>query len=160
MRRFCHFLYFPSHLLHFHCLHLFFLHRLLPYLHHHFHNLNHLNLAIVRILFLLLHHLHFFLLHLQRGGGGLGTLSKVVKEIVGSSASVEIVSVYGYPDSDGIHSSALPNPTPLIHPPVSTFACVWLSVRQSDGTYVDPVKLQGIFALNNRKVNSYAIIYI
>ncbi|XP_068219630.1 putative neural-cadherin 2 [Palaemon carinicauda] len=89
----------------------------------------------------------------KHGGGGLGTLAKIVKKIIGSPKSnVEIVSVYGHPESDAVYSPALPKATPLVHSPGTSFTCVWLSVREQNGVYVDPVKLQGLLSLHNRKL--------
>ncbi|XP_071513351.1 uncharacterized protein [Panulirus ornatus] len=96
-----------------------------------------------------------------RGGGGLGTLTEAVMQAVGREAdAVEIVSVYGLPEqsitldpafqrsslSDASISSFAPAPAP---PPL---ACVWLSVRQKGGSFMDPVKLHGLLALHLQQV--------
>ncbi|XP_045131274.1 putative neural-cadherin 2 isoform X2 [Portunus trituberculatus] len=91
-----------------------------------------------------------------QGGGGLGTLTEAVKQVVGAAAKVMIVSVYGMPST--------PESAPILTylnlpfaasylsvPPSGTptpYACVWLSVRQAAGGFMDPVKLNGLLSLN------------
>ncbi|XP_069186784.1 putative neural-cadherin 2 [Procambarus clarkii] len=89
------------------------------------------------------------------GGGGLGTLAEIVMQVVGKTAKgVEIVSVSGAPP-------AYPSSTPTISkgtsdvsvalqnfPAPTPFACVWVSVRQAAGRFIDPLKLHGLLALH------------
>lgn len=103
--------------------------------------------------------------HDQRGGGGLGTLTKAVHRALGGrdSNTVEIVSVYGRPDSPSTAVSSSP-PTPpsgASAPPARSrrtpnrapYACVWVSVRMADDSFMDPVKLQGVLALHIQQVS-------
>ncbi|KAK8754583.1 hypothetical protein OTU49_016757, partial [Cherax quadricarinatus] len=92
----------------------------------------------------------------MHGGGGLGTLSEIVMQVVGKAAkTVEIVSVYGGPARDASaisptfpkaasHASNVVQSSQTVTP----FACVWVSVRQMGGSFIDPVKLHGLLALH------------
>nr|XP_045603724.1 putative neural-cadherin 2 isoform X2 [Procambarus clarkii]XP_045603725.1 putative neural-cadherin 2 isoform X2 [Procambarus clarkii] len=94
------------------------------------------------------------------GGGGLGRLTEAVMQVVGRSAdAVEIVSVYGLQAPETFPVPTFPNYLlkPVVHgfspviqalPSPSPFACVWVSVRQADGVFIDPVKLHGLLALH------------
>ncbi|KAK8754585.1 hypothetical protein OTU49_016765 [Cherax quadricarinatus] len=92
----------------------------------------------------------------KHGGGGLGRLTQAVIQAVGKEAeAVEVVSVYGltapqtspistfqrpFTHDVSLASQASPSPAP--------FACVWVSVRQSHGAFIDPIKLHGLLALH------------
>ncbi|XP_071513597.1 uncharacterized protein [Panulirus ornatus] len=93
------------------------------------------------------------------GGGGLGTLIEAVMHVLRREAeAVEIISVHGLPDLST-------PPVPISHRPSSSsssdtslvvpvmpapphLACVWLSVKQIGGSFMDPVKLHGLLALH------------
>nr|XP_027235811.1 putative neural-cadherin 2 [Penaeus vannamei] len=103
----------------------------------------------------------------MRGGGVLGRLVEGILRAVGEDAHVvEVVSV---------HDARRP-PFPLDAPPnaTSTFfqtppsfvspatpssdasaraACVWVSVREAMGGFIDPVKLQGLLQLHSAEVS-------
>ncbi|XP_037788849.1 neural-cadherin-like isoform X2 [Penaeus monodon] len=104
----------------------------------------------------------------MRGGGVLGRLVQGILRAVGEDAHVvEVVSVH----------DALRPPFPLDAPPnaTSTFfqtpppsfvspatfpsdasarsACVWVSVREAMGGFIDPVKLQGLLQLHSAEVS-------
>ncbi|XP_071513389.1 putative neural-cadherin 2 isoform X2 [Panulirus ornatus] len=80
------------------------------------------------------------------GGGGLGTLTEAVKQVLGRAAqAVEIVSVYGLTSDPGTNPPHLRSNVGPTSPP---FACVWLSVRQTSGSFMDPVKMHGLLALH------------
>lgn len=89
-----------------------------------------------------------------------------MKQVVGAAAKVMIVSVYGMPstpDTSPIltylnlpfaasHLSAAPLGTP------TPYACVWLSVRQAAGGFMDPVKLNGLLSLNQNLVSGSRLV--
>ncbi|XP_064095252.1 LOW QUALITY PROTEIN: putative neural-cadherin 2 [Macrobrachium nipponense] len=96
----------------------------------------------------------------KQGGGGLGTftsgISKILKE---PHDAIEIVSVYGHPTFDPTFTMAFqipPATTPLesygsaafAQPTPAPFACVWVSIKEPKGRFMDPVKLQGLLALH------------
>ncbi|XP_068219972.1 putative neural-cadherin 2 [Palaemon carinicauda] len=95
----------------------------------------------------------------KQGGGGLGTfttgISKILKE---PYEAVEIVSVYGHPTFDPTFSMAFPVPPATVtlesytsafaQPSPAPFACVWVSAKEQNGRFMDPVKLQGLLALH------------
>ncbi|KAG7157799.1 putative Neural cadherin-like 1, partial [Homarus americanus] len=110
----------------------------------------------------------------KEGGGRLGTLVEAVKEVLrgeeeeeerDENLTVQVVSVYGHhphaltdssTSSSNTFSSSTPSSTreggqlkdvPLPRP--ST--CVWLSVKEATGRFVDPVKLQGLLNLHTRQ---------
>nr|XP_027230078.1 uncharacterized protein LOC113821755 [Penaeus vannamei] len=96
----------------------------------------------------------------QRGGGGLGTLTKAVQRALGGgdSNTVDVVSVYGRPEPSPAAVSSSPPTPPSAEPAPSVrsrrtparapYACVWVSVRAADDTFMDPVKVQGVLALH------------
>ncbi|CAL4133360.1 unnamed protein product, partial [Meganyctiphanes norvegica] len=92
------------------------------------------------------------------GGGGLGRLIDNVRTILGDPHNVvQVVSVYGVQDSptptqeaelmkslgNGVEEADAVSA--LSSPPS---ACVWLSVREPKGDYMDAIKLQGLLALH------------
>lgn len=108
----------------------------------------------------------------QGGGGGLGTLTEAVKKVVGRKGDrVEVVSVYGIPSpSSSSHThSKIPDSVPDTHldpssstsifppPPPGELStphtCIWVSVKQSDGKFLDPIKLHGLLSLNIHRVS-------
>lgn len=103
----------------------------------------------------------------QQGGGGLGSLLQGVLTVVGEADhTVEVVSVYG--DFDHTHTASLPPATastpapPTSSTSTATFssgagvpsACVWVSVRDDKGSFMDPVKLQGLLGLHSSQVSA------
>ncbi|XP_071513117.1 putative neural-cadherin 2 [Panulirus ornatus] len=86
------------------------------------------------------------------GGGVLGSLTEAVMEVVGRAAeAVEIISVYGNSTPNTLPLSISQRPTSLAVPALlapQPLSCVWLSMRKTDGNYMDPVKLHGLLALN------------
>lgn len=101
----------------------------------------------------------------QHGGGGLGTLTKAVQRVLGGgdAHTVDIVSVYGRPDPSPVVVSSSPPTPPSAAPAPSArwrrtpatapYACVWVSVRMADDSFMDPVKLQGVLALHIQQVS-------
>ncbi|KAK8742325.1 hypothetical protein OTU49_001806, partial [Cherax quadricarinatus] len=115
----------------------------------------------------------------QQGGGGLGRVVEGVLMAVGGEAphTVEVVSVYAHSDRPHPHyahtqhpshpsgfSSASSRPLPhathvwsahwrsasgQVAASTTTSACVWVSVKEAAGTFMDPVKLQGLLALHS-----------
>ncbi|MPC09092.1 Neural-cadherin [Portunus trituberculatus] len=91
------------------------------------------------------------------GGGLLGSLLKTVQEMVGAlDYSIQVVSVYDGCSDLSTTSHLTPQRTPLSKPatlesstPTST--CVWLSVKDTQGGYMNLVKLQGLLALHTRQ---------
>lgn len=80
---------------------------------------------------------------LQKGGGGLGSLLKAVLKVLDEPDNdVEVVSVYG-----GCGHSASP-----ATPPTTPSTCVWVSVKNAQGSFMSPVKLQGLLALHTHQV--------
>lgn len=104
----------------------------------------------------------------KNGQGVLGRLLRgVVGAVGGESSRVEVVSVYGRLPAPGqpkpfsfsdVSSRRPPSepssggPSALQRPPPAPSACVWLSVREEGGAYMDPIKLQGLLELHSRKV--------
>lgn len=102
----------------------------------------------------------------------MGKLVWGVQRAFGKSAlSVEIVSVHGTdtspppiipfeaPSSSHVpqpHGDSSPHPSePLAElstSKVAPSACVWMSVREPSGDFMDPVKLQGLLQLHSREV--------
>ncbi|KAG7165215.1 Neural-cadherin-like 26, partial [Homarus americanus] len=88
----------------------------------------------------------------SNGGGGLGTLMEAVKKVVGNAAeAVEVVSVYGLhtfpqPAAADIILTTQDSPSPI------PFASVWISVKQTGRSFMDPVKLHGMLALHLQHV--------
>nr|XP_045586246.1 neural-cadherin-like [Procambarus clarkii] len=104
------------------------------------------------------------------GGGRLGGVIEAIRRVVGeSSHTVDVVSVYGHPHNPPPHttSDTLQGDHTVVAS--SSFApdgdrefdagefegswsrpssCVWVSVREAGGGFMDPVKLQGLLALN------------
>nr|XP_045603729.1 putative neural-cadherin 2 isoform X2 [Procambarus clarkii]XP_045603730.1 putative neural-cadherin 2 isoform X2 [Procambarus clarkii] len=86
------------------------------------------------------------------GGGGLGTLTKAVMQVVGEGAeSVEVVSVYGLHSTSqsaavSASSAAHTSPSPV------PYVCVWVSVRLAGRSFMDPVKLHGLLALHLQRL--------
>ncbi|KAG7168236.1 Neural-cadherin-like 10, partial [Homarus americanus] len=113
----------------------------------------------------------------EHGGGGLGRVIQGVLRVVGEAAhTVEVVSVYTHPDpthlddahldhNDAGHTHPYHTPgsasiftnTPtrsqhwMTHAPS---ACVWVNVRESQGGFMDPIKLQGLLALRSHQVEA------
>ncbi|KAK4295368.1 hypothetical protein Pmani_032058, partial [Petrolisthes manimaculis] len=108
------------------------------------------------------------------GGGGLGTLTEAVRKVVGRTGDkIEVVSVYGIPSPSSSHThSNFPNPAPdsSSDPSTSTplfphtqpspgelstpHTCVWVSVKQADGKFLDPIKLHGLLSLSIYKLEN------
>ncbi|XP_069983512.1 putative neural-cadherin 2 [Penaeus vannamei] len=104
----------------------------------------------------------------MNGQGVLGRLLRgVVGAVGGESSRVEVVSVYGRLPAPGqpkpfsfsdVSSRRPPSepssggPSALQRPPPAPSACVWLSVREEGGAYMDPIKLQGLLELHTRKI--------
>lgn len=97
----------------------------------------------------------------QKGGGGLGSLLKEVKKVLKEpSSDVEVVSVYGgcapplaaSPSLSPAAPPATPQDTAPVPVPVTPSTCVWVSVRDTQGSYMNAVKLQGLLALHTRQV--------
>ncbi|XP_045101058.1 putative neural-cadherin 2 isoform X2 [Portunus trituberculatus] len=94
------------------------------------------------------------------GGGLLGSLLKTVQEMVGAlDYSIQVVSVYDGCSDLSTTSHLTPQRTPLSKPatlesstPAST--CVWLSVKDTQGGYMNLVKLQGLLALHTRQLEA------
>ncbi|XP_042205064.1 putative neural-cadherin 2 isoform X2 [Homarus americanus] len=92
----------------------------------------------------------------MHGGGGLGTLTDVVVQVVGKEAeAAEIVSVYGLPAQDTSTAPTFPklsssNTNHVVRhsPATAPLACVWVSVKQVGGGFMDPLKLHGLLALH------------
>ncbi|XP_042875098.1 putative neural-cadherin 2 [Penaeus japonicus] len=104
------------------------------------------------------------------GGGVLGKLVSGIQRALGKSAlKIEIVSVHGtelspppllsfdVPSSSrefqlrsdsSTHSSF----SELSMPKGAPSSCVWMSVREPSGDFMDPVKLQGLLQLHSREV--------
>ncbi|XP_068213121.1 putative neural-cadherin 2 [Palaemon carinicauda] len=102
----------------------------------------------------------------MEGGGPLGSLIDSVKEIFGDTIqSLEIVSIYDV----SIPKSSLQSPEAFASPSPSWYTvslstsqrnnsvaqsssqpatCVWVSVLERGGNYMNPVKLQGILGLH------------
>ncbi|XP_069945504.1 putative neural-cadherin 2 isoform X2 [Cherax quadricarinatus] len=97
------------------------------------------------------------------GGGHLGKVTEAVRSVVGDAGhTVDVVSVYGYQQqSRQAGPQEAPHAAPPL-PPGSQFdaeidkaselpsTCVWVSVREDTGRFMDPVKLQGLLGLNTR----------
>ncbi|XP_071536735.1 putative neural-cadherin 2 isoform X2 [Panulirus ornatus] len=98
------------------------------------------------------------------GGGGLGSLLQGVLTVVGETDhTVEVVSVYGdsyttfHPPATASTSTPPTSPTST-----ATFlpgaglpsACVWVSVRDAQGSFMDPVKLQGLLGLHSSQLEA------
>ncbi|XP_037789373.1 putative neural-cadherin 2 [Penaeus monodon] len=110
----------------------------------------------------------WFAVEMKNGHGVLGRLLRGVAGAVGGEASrVEVVSVYGRLPAPGqpkpfsfsdVSSRTPPSapssgrPSTLQRPPPPPSACVWLSVRDEGGAYMDPIKLQGLLELHSRKL--------
>nr|XP_045589087.1 neural-cadherin-like [Procambarus clarkii] len=114
------------------------------------------------------------------GGGGLGRLVEGILKAVGEGThTVEVVSVYGHPHYAPPHyhhhhyyhhhhhpspHAAHSPPTALEdgtearqHPPrvadtLPPSACVWVSVRDQRGVFMDPIKLHGLLGLHSRQL--------
>ncbi|XP_066961725.1 neural-cadherin-like [Macrobrachium rosenbergii] len=109
----------------------------------------------------------------QVGGGKLGKLINAVQEITDlADYRTEVVSVYGTdgsPDAatfnsvvpfnplqkgDDLYPGSNRNPRnsvgqhSALH--LNSYACVWLSVTDYQGIFMDPVRLQGLIALHSR----------
>ncbi|XP_063847144.1 neural-cadherin-like [Scylla paramamosain] len=84
----------------------------------------------------------------QAGGGGLGTLSEAVREVVGGAkVQVLIVSVYGSSPTPMSHAHDPPEDPPI---PVSW---VWVCAKEaSEGSFMNPVKLRGLLSLHQDKL--------
>ncbi|XP_050716089.1 putative neural-cadherin 2 isoform X2 [Eriocheir sinensis] len=98
-----------------------------------------------------------------KGGGGLGSLLKGVKKVLEEPDSkVEVVSVYGgcapppaaSPSLPPTAPPATPQDTPPATPPATPSTCVWVSVRDTQGSYMNAVKLQGLLALHTRQLEA------
>lgn len=86
----------------------------------------------------------------------LGTLLKVARDSLGEAGStIEVVSVYA---GDSGHQSkpslapAAPTPLPTARPS----ACVWVSARDAQRRFMNPLKLQGLLALHTSQVSQIA----
>ncbi|XP_066968094.1 putative neural-cadherin 2 [Macrobrachium rosenbergii] len=110
----------------------------------------------------------------QKGGGRLGRLLEAFREILGDALySVDVLSIYDdtaketplHPPSlhAAVSSSSpgnilsSPNPSSASVPARESASsqpstCVWVSVREGQGGYMNPVKLQGIIGLNSKKL--------
>ncbi|XP_071513325.1 putative neural-cadherin 2 [Panulirus ornatus] len=90
------------------------------------------------------------------GGGGLGTLTEAVMQVLGRPAeAVEIISVYGLPtpNTTSVPTFSRTSSTDSIlaakaSPAAPSLACVWLSVKQMGGGFMDPVRLYGLLAIH------------
>ncbi|MPC33527.1 Neural-cadherin [Portunus trituberculatus] len=85
----------------------------------------------------------------HKGGGGLGRLVTGVAKAMGTNAnSVEVVSV---------HSCPQPRTSSRRRAVASTSSlstCVWMSVQEAHGTYMNPIKFQGLLALHSVQVEA------
>ncbi|XP_064106311.1 putative neural-cadherin 2 [Macrobrachium nipponense] len=111
----------------------------------------------------------------QKGGGRLGRLLEAFQEILGDALySVDVLSIYddtaqgppSHPPS--LHASVSSSPGYVLSSPNPSSAsvpahesassrpstCVWISVRDGQGKYMNPVKLQGIIGLNSKKLGN------
>ena len=83
----------------------------------------------------------------HQGGAGLGRLiSGVAKAMNTNPDAIEVVSVYSCPQTRTASHSTAPATTTL-----ST--CVWMSVREPQGPYMNPIKFQGLLALHTEQVS-------
>ncbi|XP_066988266.1 putative neural-cadherin 2 [Macrobrachium rosenbergii] len=109
------------------------------------------------------------------GGGGLGKLLEAVHDIIsgGLPYKVEVVSVYGKNAPPGTAStvsfssprteSSSSHPQEEEHPggaksssePPAPTTCVWVSVKDDEDAFVDPVRLQGLLSLYKDKAKAY-----
>lgn len=81
----------------------------------------------------------------HEGGGGLGRLvDGVAKAVDTNPSAVEVVSVYSCPQP---HAPVL---TPVAGS--TSTSCVWMSVREPHGPYMNPIKFQGLLALHSQQV--------
>ncbi|XP_064093764.1 putative neural-cadherin 2 isoform X1 [Macrobrachium nipponense] len=103
----------------------------------------------------------------MKGGGELGNLTDSMKKIFGDSIqSLEIVSIYdvSFPkaspqvqkpftsSSSSWYTLSLSSPqrnSSLAQTNPQPATCVWVSVQERGGTYMNPVKLQGILGLHS-----------
>ncbi|XP_050738703.1 putative neural-cadherin 2 isoform X2 [Eriocheir sinensis] len=83
----------------------------------------------------------------SKGGGVLGALLREIIKIVGEpEGTAEVVSVYECGGSSPARQTA-PSATP--DPPSDpTTSCVWVSVKEADGGFVNSVKLQGLLTMH------------
>lgn len=106
----------------------------------------------------------------QRGGGVLGRLVQGILHAVGEDAHVvEVVSVHDahrppFPHESlaNVTSAFFQTPPPSFVSPARSSssssdvpvpsACVWVSVKEALGSFIDPVKLQGLLQLHSAKV--------
>lgn len=88
----------------------------------------------------------------QSGGGGLGRIVEGVLRVVGSAVhKVEVISVQSHPrlpEGDTTTSLNQHHYTPA--------ASVWVTARDGQGRFMDPVKLQGLLALHASQVRTCA----
>ncbi|XP_042876208.1 putative neural-cadherin 2, partial [Penaeus japonicus] len=107
----------------------------------------------------------------MRGGGVLGRLVQGILHAVGEDAHVvEVVSVHDahrppFPHESlaNVTSAFFQTPPPSFVSPARSSssssdvpvpsACVWVSVKEALGSFIDPVKLQGLLQLHSAKVS-------
>lgn len=91
--------------------------------------------------------------HPQKGGGVLGALLREITKIVGEpEGAAEVVSVYQCGASSPPRQA---DPSaPPDRPADSTTSCVWVSVKEGEGSFVNSVKLQGLLTLHAGQVSS------
>ncbi|XP_071534244.1 putative neural-cadherin 2 [Panulirus ornatus] len=92
----------------------------------------------------------------EKGGGSLGRLLEAVLRVVGEATHrVEVVSVHTHQEQM-YHSNTRLTGTPTRSHPLFTHASsarVWVSVREAPrGSFMDPVKLQGLLALHSHQL--------
>ncbi|XP_076032740.1 neural-cadherin-like isoform X2 [Oratosquilla oratoria] len=90
------------------------------------------------------------------GGGGLGALVRGIKEALKEKAeSVHVVSVYEDDQWKGLISN-ISSKTKLLRDGLASedmvVARVWISVRQESGSFMDPVKLEGLLAMHTQEL--------
>ncbi|XP_069157547.1 putative neural-cadherin 2 isoform X1 [Procambarus clarkii] len=106
----------------------------------------------------------------EQGGGGVGQVIQGVQRVVGEAAhTVEVVSVSTHLDPTHLDPTHLdPNHLDPTHldpayqhdTPQETAdrqspeASVWISIRDRKGSFMDPIKLQGLLALHSQQMEA------